>query len=89
MIKEDFNEYMESFKKLTLKEKQDIIIEQLKLISSLVGKMCESEDIKSEFLFNKEIIDLNKEEYTEDDFAEALIVYINIIQNTLCDYNIK
>ena len=31
----DFNAYMESFKKYTLREKQDIVLEQLKVLTSL------------------------------------------------------
>ena len=35
----------------------------------------------------KEILDLKKDNYTEDDFAEAIIVLINSIQNSICDYS--
>lgn len=86
---EDFTKYIEDFKAKPLKEKQTITIEQLKLLISLAEKMCESKGIKSEFLFNSELLDLNQKTYTPDDYVEALIVYINILQNYLCDYNIN
>lgn len=88
MENNDFNEYMEFFKGLQLKEKQDIIIEQLKMLTSFSHKMCEEYKIDNDILINKELVDLNTDDYTEDDFAEAVITYINSIQNSLSDYNI-
>ena len=85
-MQEDFNEYMEFFKSQPLKEKQSIVIEQLKMLMGLTNTMCKELNVDNEILLNKEIADLNKDNYTEDDFAEALIVYINSIQNSLCEY---
>ena len=86
-MQEDFNEYMEFFKSQPLKEKQNIVIEQLKMLMGLTNTMCKELNVDNEILLNKEIADLNKDNYTEDDFAEALIVYINSIQNSLCDFS--
>ncbi len=86
-MQEDFNEYMEFFKGQPLKEKQSIVIEQLKMLMGLTNTMCKELNVDNEMLLNKEITDLNKYNYTEDDFAEALIVYINSIQNSLCDFS--
>lgn len=85
----DFDEYMAIFKSQPLKEKQDIIINQLKMLASLTNKMCEELNVKNEMIMNKELLDLKKEDYTEDDFAEALIVLVNSIQNSLCDFDLK
>jgi hypothetical protein len=85
---DNFNDYMEFFKSLPLKEKQNIIIEQLKMLSTFTDLMCKEYRIPSDLIMNKEVLDVNKEDYTEDDFAEAIIVYINSIQNSLSDYNI-
>ncbi len=88
-MQEDFNEYMTFFKSQPLKEKQSIIIEQLKMLMGLTNTMCKELDVNNEILLNKEVADLNNDNYTEDDFAEALIVYINSIQNSLCDFSDK
>ncbi len=88
-MQEDFNSYMEFFKSQPLKEKQSIVIEQLKMLAGLTNNMCKELDVNNELLLNKEIVDLNNGDYTEDDFAEALIVYINSIQNSLCDFSNK
>ena len=83
--KEDFNEYINYFKTFSLKEKQSIIIDQMKMLSSFTNNLCEELDIKSEILVNKELLDIKKADYTEDDFAEAVIVLVNSIQNSICD----
>lgn len=83
--KESFNEYMEFFKNQTLKEKQSIIVDQMKILAGFTNSLCEEVGAKSEMILNRELIDLNKENYNEDDFAEALIVLVNSIQNSICD----
>ena len=89
MINDSFDNYMNWFVKLPLKEKQSIAINQLKILSGLAETMCRAKGIKSKMILHQELADLNKNNYTEDDFAEAIVVYINIIQNYSCDYNIN
>lgn len=89
MINEEFDKYMERFKTKSLKEKQSIALNQAKMLVGLVKQMCESKGIKSDIFLNRELIDTNLDNYTDDDYIESLIVYINSIQNMLCDYNIQ
>ncbi len=86
-MNENINEYMEFFKKQTLKEKQSIIYEQLQMLAGLVNNMCKELDIPNDMILNKELLDLKDDNYTQDDFAEAIIVLINSIQNSICDYS--
>lgn len=88
MNNENFKEYMYFFKEQTLKEKQKIIYDQLKLLSGFTNNLCETAGIKNEIITNKEILDLESSTYTEDDFAEAIIVFINSIQNSICDFSL-
>ena len=87
MEKENFDEYMKFFKSQTLKEKQSIIYEQMKLLASFTNNMCNEIGLKNEMLVNKELLDLNNTSYTEDDFAEAIIVLLNSIQESICDFS--
>ena len=82
---ENFNDYMEFFKQQTLKEKQSIIFDQMKTLASFTNSLCDELGVISELIINKELLDLNKENYTEDDFAEAIIVLVNSIQNSIGD----
>lgn len=89
MNKEDLNNYIKDFKILSLREKQNIIIGQLKILASLTNTMCKELNIDNEIMVNKELLDVEKNDYTEDDFAEAIVILINSIQNSLCDFDLK
>jgi len=82
---ENFSEYMEFFKSQPLKEKQSIIMDQMKTLAGFTNSLCAEVGAKSKMLINRELIDLKKENYTEDDFAEAVVVLVNSIQNSICD----
>lgn len=88
-MEQNFDEYMEDYKKLPLKEKQNIIFEQLKILTSLTEKMCDEIGAENELILSNELTDLSKDDYTEDDFAEAVITLVNSIQNSLCDFSLK
>lgn len=84
--KENFEEYMQYFKSLSLKEKQSIIFDQLKYLATLTNSFCKEINVQNDMVLHKEIADLFKDNYTEDDFAEAIIVLINSIQESISDY---
>lgn len=86
-MKENIDEYMIFFKKQGLKEKQSIIYEQLQILARFTNDLCKNINVSNELILNKEILDLKNESYTEDDFTEAIIVLINSIQNSICDYS--
>lgn len=86
MMNEDINEYMKFFKQQPLQEKQKIIYEQLQLLAGFTNNLCKEIDVSNEVILNTELLDIKNESYTEDDFAEAIIVFINSIQNSICDY---
>lgn len=85
-MNEDINTYMDFFKNQSLKEKQSIIFEQLRMLASFTNDLCNEIGIENEILLNKELLDLKNDNYTQDDFAEAIIVLINSVQNSICDY---
>ena len=86
---DNLDEYIEYFKGLSLKEKQEIVIEELKTITGMTNKMCKEIGANNEVLLNREVTDVNNEVYTEDDFSEAVITYICSIKNSLSDFSIK
>ena len=49
--------------------------------------MCQEIGAENEMLITKD--ELLSENYTEDDFANALITLINSIQNSICDFDLK
>ena len=86
-MKEEFNEYMFFFKSQSLEEKQNIIYKQLQMLAAFTNNLCKELSIDNELIMNKELLDLKKDDYTQDDFAEAIITLVNSIQNSICDYS--
>ena len=86
---DNLEEYIEYFKGLSLKEKDEIIIDELKMLSGFTNKMCTEVGADNEILLNKEVTDVNNSNYTEDNFREAIITYICSIKNSLSDFSDK
>ena len=57
------------------------------MLAGFANNLCKELHIPNEVILNKEILDLKNDDYTQDDFAEAIIVLINSIQNSVCDYS--
>ena len=81
-----FDAFIEEYTEKPLLEKQKILIEELKELIVFAQKICEDRGIKSELLLNKELADVNKENYTQDDFVEAVYVYIQMYKEIIASY---
>lgn len=88
-MEKDFNEYLSDIKKLPLREKQEIVFEQLKMLAAISNGFCKEIGAENEMIINKELTDLKNKNYTEDDFVEAILVLTNSIQNSICDFHLK
>lgn len=86
-----FNEYVKSYKNLPLTEKKQIVEKQIEELLVVLNELNERNNIESKVLFNREILDLKKQEATESDFVEAMFVYIYSIKELLASFvnNIK
>ena len=72
---DNFNEYVEKYKNLPLKEKKELVEKEMEEILVVLNALNEKFGDTPEVLFNREILDLKKEEATEADFVEAMFVY--------------
>ena len=81
-----FNSFIEEYKDNTLMYKQQTIISELKELIAIFENLCSISNIEHELLINREILDINKEGYTQDDFAEAVYTYIQMYKEILADY---
>ena len=61
---ENFDEYMIFYKSLSLKEKQQILYDQMKILAGVTNNMCKVVGAKNELLMNKELNDMNHKNYT-------------------------
>lgn len=81
-----FDNYMNEFKKLTTKEKREEVIYSIKELIAGLEYLATQEQIKLHCIKSKEILDLNNEEVSEDDFIEAALVYIEVAKNMIGEY---
>lgn len=79
----DFNLYVERYKKLSLKEKKELVEKEMEELLVVLNTINEKHGKEPKILFNREILDLKKDNATEDDFVEAMFVYINSIKELL------
>ena len=88
-MKEEFNNYLEEYKKKPLKEKQKIVYEQLKILAVTCNEFCKEIGSDNELIINKDLNELADGEYSEDDFVEAVLVLTNSIQNSISDFHLQ
>lgn len=81
-----FKDYIEEYKKLSVNEKRTEIIESIKETNAMIAFVAENENINLNFLKSKEVTELNSGLESEDDFLEALIVYVENNKNLLGQY---
>lgn len=81
-----FNEYVEKYKNLPLQEKKNIVNQEIKELLAFIDKAKKDLNIQDEILFNREILDLNTDNVSDDDFVEAMFVYVHAIQESLGKY---
>lgn len=77
-----YDEYLSEFCTLPLQEKQKKIIEELKALIALTNKLCIDYHISSELLISKEMADTERENYSQDDFAESVFAYLETFKES-------
>ncbi len=78
-----FNDFIEIYKENTLEEKQKKITDELKEMIAVIQKISSDNQLNLSTIVNREIVDVNKENYTQDDFAEAVYVYLQMFKENL------
>lgn len=73
---EEYNRLIELFTKLDTTSKREQIIEDIKVMIAILQKICNDRNIYYEPLLNKELLDLKNNPLSEDDYLEALYVYL-------------
>ncbi len=84
-INETFNDYILEFKKLTTIEKREEILNSIKELIVIFEQMAKMDNISLSYLKSQEILDIKKSN-TEDDYLEALLVYLENAKNLIGQY---
>lgn len=85
-LNEAFNGYLNVFKTLETDEKRNEILTSIKEIIVIFEQLAKIDNIELEYLQNNEIIDIKSKDFTEDDFLEAELVYIETAKNIIGQY---
>ena len=81
-----FNEYIEEVKKMDISSKRDELLNSVKEIIAFFESLAQNENMELHYLVNRELIDLNGTNVSEDDFIEGLLVYVEIAKNIMGEY---
>lgn len=79
--KEAFSGLMEYYKLLPTQNKRDEIISVLEELISYYSKICTKFGVIPNMTLNKEILNIKREDITEDEFLHALFAYLNALQD--------
>lgn len=82
-LENSYNEYISKYTQLNIEQKRSEIIEKLKHVIVLFQQICSIKGFNDNLLVNKELLDLNNENVSEDDFLEGIFVYINMLEDII------
>lgn len=86
MFEEKLNNFVDAYKKLSLVDKKMTLEKEIKETLALLQKLHEDLGRENTILLNKEVLDVKDGISTEEDFVEAMFVYILMIQESLASY---
>lgn len=84
-----FNEYVEAFKQLDIVAKRKEIINRINEITAMFDMLAADINIPVSYLKSREILELKDGTESEDDYLEALLVYIENAKSVLGQYLLK
>lgn len=79
--KEAFGGLMEYYKLLPIKNKRIEIINEIEELISYYSKICTQLGSMPDMTLNKEMLNINQENITEEEFLHALFAYLNVLQD--------
>ena len=79
--KETFGNLIEYYKLLPIDNKRDEIISEIEYLISNYSKICTQFGVMPDMVLNKEMLNLKRNNLTEDEFLNALYAYLNTLQD--------
>lgn len=79
--KQAFSGLMEYYKLLPTKTKRDEIVGILEELISNYSKICTKFGVMPNMSLNKEILNIKRNDLTEDEFLHALFAYLNTLED--------
>ena len=82
----EFDKYVEAFKNLNYDRKKSELINSVKELIAIFDQISKENNIPIDYIHSDEILDLNKENYSESDFLEAIFVYLEVAKDLIGQY---
>lgn len=79
--KEAFSGLMEYYKLLPTQNKRNEIVSILEELISYYSKICTKFGVMPDMALNKEILNIKRDNLTEDEFLHAIFAYLNTLQD--------
>lgn len=79
--KEAFSGLMEYYKKLPKEVKRTEIINEIEQIISYYSKICTRFGVLPDMSLNKEMLNINRSNITEEEFLHAIFAYLNTLED--------
>lgn len=81
-----FSNYIDEVKKLDTLGKRKELINSVKQLIAIFESFAKDDNIELHLLKSREILDLNSDSVSEDDFIEAALVYLEVAKNIIGEY---
>ena len=79
-MQEEFNEKIAAFKAKSLQEKKSLFIREIKETIAVYVMLANTYNIPVNFVKSREVADIENGKGSEDDYFEALYVYLNVLK---------
>lgn len=84
-----FKEYVDAFKQMSTIDKRKEIIRSINEVTAMFEMLANESNLKLSYLKSEEVTDLKDGYESEDDYLEALLVYIENAKSVLGQYLVK
>ena len=84
-----FKEYVDAFKQMDIINKRKEIIRNINEVTAMFDMLATESNMQLSYLKSKEVTDLKDGYESEDDYLEALLIYIENAKSVLGQYLTK
>ena len=84
--KEAFSGLMQYYKNLSIQDKRNEIVSEIEELIFNYSKICSVLGILPNMQLNKEVLNINRSNLTEDEFLDALFAYLNNLEDVSAQF---
>ena len=85
----EFQNYINAFKELDYSSKKEELINSFKEFIVMLDSIASADNISLKYLHSNEILDFNNNNKSDEDFVEAVLVYLEVAKDLIGQYLLK